>query len=214
MKKLLLSALPLSMLLFACNQSIRYSVETPKSGQPVLVKNEPAPQNNIRQRDGKCYKNCIAPDRYEPAFVSFPIYTGTDPDAPVRLERIMTEAPKNQWVRRPNGEIYLVQTPATTKDVRVLADTVYFRDFRMSRFEIKKLAEKGGFMRETEVVCSDERTPSLFLQISTALKSYGYMEEPTPKWDSKFSEAIQQFQKDNSLPVGDLNLETLHFMGI
>ncbi len=210
MKKTILF-LPLLTVLFSCSQSISYSVESSQAGQ----KSEAASRNNgILARDGKCYKNCIIPDRYETTWTSFPIYTGSDADAPVRIETLMVKPPQNQWVKKSTGEICLVQTPATTKAIRVLADTMFFKDFRFELFESKKLAEKGGFLRETAVVCSDERTPNLFLQISAALKSYGYMEAPKAQWDMKFSQAMQQFQKDNSLPVGDLNLETLQFLGI
>jgi L-lactate utilization protein LutC len=107
-----------------------------------------------------------------------------------------------------------VETPAVTKEIQILADTIFYRDFRVEQFETQQLVEKGGFQREVPVVCSDARTPNLFLQISGALKSYGYMEESKAQWDGKFNQAIQQFQKDNSLPVGDLNLETLQFLGI
>lgn len=203
MKKAFLFPLLLSVL-FSCSQSIKYSVEAPHTAQPA--------GNSISQRDGKCYKNCIVPDRYESVWVSFPIYLGAEPDAPLRLETVIVEPPKSQWVKSQTGEVSLVQSPAVTRDLTILADTLFYKDFRLERIETKKMVEKGGFLRETEVLCTTERTPNLFLQISAALKSYGYLEEPKNQWDMKFNQAIQQFQKANSLPVGDLNLETLEFL--
>lgn len=214
MKKVLLLFLPLLPVFFSCSQSIKYTVESPRQAQSGGKSGAVKKSNGILERDGKCYKNCIIPDRYADAKVRYPIYTGTDPDAPLRVETIQVTPPQNKWVKKATGEICLEQTPAVTKTVRVLADTLFYRDFRYESFDTKKLVEKGGFSRETEVVCSDERTPSLFLQISAALKSYGYMQESKTQWDMKFSQAVQQFQKDNSLPVGDLNLETLQFLGI
>ncbi len=206
--------LPLLVVMVSCNQSISYSVESPRTVTPIEKSAPPKYGKGILERGGKCYKNCVVPDRYETVWVSFPMYTGSDHDAPLRVENLVLEPPKQQWVEKNTGEICLVETPAQIKAVRVLADTFYYKEFRLERFKTKKLAEKGGFLRETEVVCSDERTPNLFLQISAALKTYGYMEEAKTQWDNKFSQAIQQFQKDNSLPVGDLNLATLEFLGI
>ncbi len=212
MKQVLLFILPL--LLSSCGQSIKYSVETPKtaqnSGKSNVAKNKPA----IQSLGGKCFQKCIAPDRYESYGVTFPVYMGSDADAPLRIESIMVAAPQKIWVKNSSGQITLEDKPAAFKEIRVLADTLFYKDFKLTRFECKKLVEKAGALRETEVVCSEARTPNLFLQVSTALKSYGYMSSTTTQWDGKFAQAVQQFQKDSSLPVGDLNLETLQMLGI
>ena len=209
MKNLLL-LLPMLLFLFSCSQRIKYSVEAPATAKVESKKDKDA----IQQKDGKCLINCIIPDHYETSWVTLPIYYGSDADAPVRTETLLIEAAKNSWSKNSSGEITLVQTPAVTKEVRVLVDTLFYKDFRFERFETQKLVKSDGVLHETEVLCSDARTPNIFLQISAALKSFGYLETPKTEWDMKFSQAIQQFQKDNSLPIGDLNLETLQFMGI
>lgn len=213
MKRIILLFLPALFLLTSCSQSIKYTVVSP-TAKPASGKSSVKNDKGISQHDGQCYKKCILPDRYETKRVSYPIYLGADEDAPVRLVTIVIAPPKKQWVKKSTGEISLVETPAVTKEIQILADTIFYRDFRVEQFETQQLVEKGGFQREVPVVCSDARTPNLFLQISGALKSYGYMEESKAQWDGKFNQAIQQFQKDNSLPVGDLNLETLQFLGI
>jgi hypothetical protein len=210
MKKVLLPVFPLLLLIFTSCSNIKYTVEAPDKPQT-----KPAGSTKgLSERNGKCYKNCLVPDRYTSAWVRLPIYTGTEPDAPLRIETIMEEPPRNKWVKQHDGSITLEQIPPKMKAVRTLADTFFYRYFKYEKFESVILVEKGGFMRETQVICSDARTPNLLLQISMALKSYGYMEAPKTQWDAKFSQAIQQFQKDNSLPVGDLNLDTLQFLGI
>jgi len=214
MKQFLLFSLPLIALLSSCSPSIKYSVETPKTAQSSGKSGSIKDNTAIQSLGGKCFQQCIAPDRYESAFVSFPIYTGTDADAPVRMESLLVSPPQKIWVKNSTGQIILEQKPAAYKAVRVLADTLFHRDFRMTKFEYKKLAAKAGALCKTEVVCSDARTPNLFLQVSAALKTYGYMTTTTTQWDTKFAQAVQQFQKDSSLPVGDLNLETLKMLGI
>ena len=207
-KFLLLLVLPF---LFSCSQSIVYSVEKPKTPNTY---GGVAQRNEVQERQGKCFKNCMIPARYETRVVNFPIFNGTEGEAPLRTEILVVEPPKSRWEKKKNGELALVETPAVTREIRVLADTMFYRDFQYQRFEYKALVEKGGFVRETEVICSDERTPDLYLKISEALKSFGYCEQPTSQWTLALSQALQQFQKDNGLPVGDLSVETIRFMRI
>jgi Putative peptidoglycan binding domain len=214
MRHYFLLALPAILALYSCSQSIRYTVVSP--AKPATVPAKPAAENTkgIQQRDGICYTNCVLPDQYVTKWVTYPIYIGADEDAPTRVETLVVEPAKSRWVKKETGEVLLERMPAVEKTVRILADTFFYRDYRYERFETKVLAEKAGIQRPIPVVCSEARTPSLFLQISSALTAYGYMTEAKKEWDNKFSQAIQQFQKDNSLPIGDLNLETLQFLGI
>lgn len=214
MKKIIYLIPVLVALLSSCSQSITYTVASPKKTVAPSKSLAADRKNAIAQRNGKCYQNCIVPDRYETVSVKFPIYTGTDSDAPVRVETLIVEPSKNKWEKNSAGEFSLVETPAQTRQVRVLADTIFYKDFRYDSFSCKKLVEKGGFTRETEVVCQEERTPTLFLEISNALKAKGYLDAPTSQWDMKLSMAVQQFQKDHSLPVGALNLETIRYLGM
>jgi hypothetical protein len=207
-KFLLLLALPF---FFSCGQSIVYSVEKP---QPRNTHGGVSQRSDVTERQGKCFKNCMIPPRYETRVSYFPIFTGSEGEAPLRSEILVVEPPKSRWEKKKSGELCFVEVPAVTREIRVLADTLFYRDFQYQRFEYKAIAEKGGFVRETEVVCSDERTPDLYLKISAALKSSGYFEQTTAQWNLAFSQALQQFQKDNGLPVGDLSIETIRFMGI
>ena len=214
MKQLLLFFFSAFLVLFSCSQSIKYSVATPRTAQLSVKSTAIKPLLPLPNSSGKCFQKCIVPDRYETAWTTFPIYTGSDADAPVRVEKLLVAPARKVWVKNGKAEIALEQQPATFKEVRVLADTMFYRDFQMARFDYKRLVEKGGALKEIEVVCSEARTPNLILQVSAALKAYGYMNATTTQWDMKFSQAVQQFQKDSSLPVGDLNLETLQLLGI
>lgn len=107
-----------------------------------------------------------------------------------------------------------MEVPPVTKEIQVLTDTVRYKDYQFQLFEYFVLAEKGGFHRETEVVCPEQRTTNLFLQLSAALQSNGYLEAPTGQWDRNLSLALKGFQRDNGLPFGELNYETLGFLGI
>ena len=96
MKQALLLSFPLFLALFSCSQSIKYFVETPRTAQAGSDKSG----TGIRQHDGKCFKNCIVPDHYESNWVTFPIYAGADPDAPVRIETLVVAPPQKTWVKK------------------------------------------------------------------------------------------------------------------
>ncbi|MBL7825103.1 MAG: hypothetical protein JNJ57_00625 [Saprospiraceae bacterium] len=208
---LLLRFTPLLFLFTACSQSIVYSVEKPAKNS---TRGGVASHQENREQGGKCFKNCIIPARYASQTLRFPIYNGSESDAPLRTETIVITPPKSKWERNAEGNLCLVEIPALTREVRVLADTIFYRDFHYETIECQKLVEKGGFPRETEVVCADERTPNLYLKISNLLKSLGYLEMPTSQWTFALSQALQRYQKDNGLAMGDLSLETLRHMGI
>lgn len=205
MKRLLLLVLPS---LLACNEKTYYTASETSASSLFSGRN-----NNPTVRDGKCYKNCLISDRYETNWASFPIYTGSDAKAPLETKQLMVEPSKSKFVKK-NEFICFVETPAVMKGIQVLADTVRYKDFRFELFEYKKLAEKGGFSREVEVVCVNERTPNLYMLLSAALKAQGYLRIPAAKWNNELSQALNTFQRDNSLPVGDIDYETLGFLGV
>ena len=52
-------------------------------------------------------------------------------------------------------------------------------------------------------------------QIQEALRAKGYDPGPTDNvLGAKTREALTKFQKDNNLPVGNLNVETMRALGI
>lgn len=212
MKHFLFYLLPLFVTLASCAQKIIYTVE--KKPVPVLPQKQPALSSAIVHRDGRCFKTCTTSDRYETRTARVTVYTGFEADAPVRTEKFLIDPSKTRTDIARNGAKTTSTIPAVTREVRVLADTTFYRDFRYETIQYKALVEKGGGRRETEVVCSDERTPNLYLQISNALKSSGYLNFVSAKWSQALSEALQEFQKDHGLSVGDVSVETLQFMGI
>ncbi len=206
MKRLLLLVLPA---LFACNEKTYY----------MAGETAPDPLSSGRRtepivRAGKCYSNCLIPDQYASKLMSFPIYTGSDASAPRITKSILVEPAKTKWIKKEEGFYCLTEIPAVKKDIQILADTVRYKDYQFELFEYKELTEKGGFSREVEVVCPDHRSTNLFLQLSAALKAQGYLQTPTAQPTKEFSQALRTFQKDNSLPLGDLDYETLGFLGI
>ena len=79
----------------------------------------------------------------------------------------------------------------------------------------KTLVKKGGFTEWREVLCPNEVTSYTIRQVQEALKDRGYQPGPLDNiLGAQTKAALTKFQKDNGLPIGNLDLETLRKLGI
>lgn len=79
----------------------------------------------------------------------------------------------------------------------------------------RDLSKKGGFSEWREVLCAGKVTSSKIKQIQIALKDRGYNPGPIDNvLGVQTKAALTKFQKDNKLPVGNLDFETLKALGI
>ncbi len=82
----------------------------------------------------------------------------------------------------------------------------------------KRIVSAGGFTEEwREVVCKSDITPRLIEQVQRALMSRGYNVGAAGAdnvMGQATKDALYKFQKDNGLPVGNLNFETLRALGV
>ena len=81
----------------------------------------------------------------------------------------------------------------------------------------RQLVKKGGFTEWREVVCDADLTSDLVKRVQNALLSRGYNLGPAGADNDmgpSTKAALMKFQKDNGLPVGQLDFETLRALGI
>ncbi len=126
----------------------------------------------------------------------------------------------------------VVKTPATTKEIVIPAEyktvTKQVVDVAAHTVDVNTPAEyqtvskrvlktKGGYSEWKEIVCDNKVNTDVVSQIQSALKKKGY--DIGPKGvdgvlgtDTKA--ALVKYQKDNSLPVGNLNIETMKSLGV
>ncbi|MGB1205124.1 MAG: peptidoglycan-binding domain-containing protein [Chitinophagales bacterium] len=101
----------------------------------------------------------------------------------------------------------VLQTPATTREVEIPAE--------YSTISTQKLVRTGGFTDWVEVLCESKVTPAKVIEVQQALKARGY--DPGSmdnQMGPRTKQALTQYQKDNGLPIGNLNTETLRALGV
>ncbi|MEM1215655.1 MAG: peptidoglycan-binding domain-containing protein [Bacteroidota bacterium] len=78
-----------------------------------------------------------------------------------------------------------------------------------------RVTKAGGFSEWKEVLCPNEATSATIRQIQQALANRGYDPGPVDNvMGAKTKAALTKFQRDNGLPVGGLNLDTLRKLGL
>lgn len=97
--------------------------------------------------------------------------------------------------------------PATTEEISIPAEYKTVTE--------RRLVEQGGYTRWTEVVCDKDMTDSYISRVQRALKDRGY--DPgviDGVMGGRTKAALEKFQQDNNLPVGNLNKETTNALGV
>lgn len=86
------------------------------------------------------------------------------------------------------------------------------------QIEKRVLEKKGGFTEWRQVVCADDITDNLVMSLHEALIMEGYHVEFYTTSSSGLGAATKaelvKFQRENGLPVGQLDFETLESLGI
>jgi hypothetical protein len=124
----------------------------------------------------------------------------------------------------------IIASPSYTKSIEIPAEYKYVTRTVLAKAASKQMIEvpatyktinqnvlvkKGGFSEWREILCASKITESKVLQIQEALRVKGYNPGPIDNvLGAQTKAALIQFQKDNHLPEGNLNMETLTALGL
>jgi Putative peptidoglycan binding domain len=117
------------------------------------------------------------------------------------------------WEVKEKKRLIYKECTGTTKGRVFYTDTFYCSE-PLPKDAV--LVEKNGISGWKKVVCDShgEYYPTI-LKIKTVLKNKGYdVGDINGILDPKSKKAIVQFQKDNNLPIGALDLKTLKALGV
>lgn len=186
--------------------------------------------HDMLREPGKCYAIVMIQDRWEYRELVFPIYAGEEAyildnyvvDSIVVVE---LEQPTVQWVQKKSGlglneygEEDLVWCPVTTYEEEYLIrdcliDTSVTDEIFFETLKVKdKLIEEGGYTKWMEVICKDALTLEILQDIALAIGYSGTEDEKRKSTSMK--KRLTEFQQEHDLPLGQLDIETLEFLGI
>lgn len=126
-------------------------------------------------------------------------------------KRVLTTAATTREIEVP-AEYKVVtrtvqKTPPTTREIEVPAE------YRMVTHQ--RLASEGAVSDWRRVLCENQMTSDKVRQIQLALKEKGFDPGPIDNvFGTQTREALKQYQRQNKLPEGNLDFETLKSLGV
>jgi len=185
--------------------------DTSQKSNPPKIKDE------MPSDPEKCYAKSIIVDQTEKIEKDFSIYDGDAEQKDVDIEVMQIEiSPASTKWKKQNEEWTLVEIPAEYKTYNVLLDTTQTSNYHIETITTKTtIISTGGFTEWKEVVCEEDRTDKLIKEIQTALSDKEYSGGLINGiFDDKWNQALVSFQKENELPLGQLDTETLDYLEV
>ncbi|HRK28483.1 MAG TPA: peptidoglycan-binding domain-containing protein [Chitinophagales bacterium] len=178
-----------------------------------------ADRNCLNEDPEKCKVWCLTevPAQYKTVTKQVLKTPATTRETPIPAEyktitKAVVQTPASTREREVAAEYKTVtkqvlRSPATTREVEVPAE--------YSTITSQKLVKTGGFTDWVEVLCEAKVTAAKVREVQEALKTRGYDPGPADNvMGPRTKAALVQFQKDNGLPTGNLNVETLRALGV
>jgi len=192
---------------------------------------DPSYYSEANERSGKCMAKCLIQDSYITEIHDLFIYTGeeTNIDGVERQDFVVKQA-SSEWVKKkadknclsadPNDCLVWcrVETPMIKKELLIVTDTFLVKEFQIHPFTEYLIEKKGGTTEWRDVICDNQVNSNLVENIIYELISKGYLpEDYVPSsltFNPPLKKALVLFQKENNLPIGSLDLETLDVLGV
>ena len=181
-------------------------------------------EQNIKEKDGKCYAKAMMPTTFDEKKEYVAVYTGDKMIEGVEKKTISTKPPTTKWEKKtctsgnPNDGLVwcLVEVPAESEILNVVTDTSKIKDFVMRPISIRTINDTSGVTKEVEILCPSEETPEMMRLMCSKLVSRGFLQkdEVVNFLDPKIKNAIVTFQKSYGLPQGALNMATMKALGV
>lgn len=179
---------------------------------------------------GKCYAKCLLPALAGMDTLAYlPIYTGDAPETVEMAEFIVRKEGKTtKWEKVPRDGCQssrkedclvwcLKEVPISKIAVIYVADTLNTKEYELQAV-VQPILNEEGKTGWKEVLCEHDVQPETYQFIGQKLLEKGYLSDAQLlKSKGRFSKeikvALTNLQKDKNLPVGQLDVETLSFLG-
>ncbi|MFT4533169.1 MAG: hypothetical protein ACJA1A_002561 [Saprospiraceae bacterium] len=193
---------------------------------------EPEQRESRRMEPGrfeseKCYAKLVIQELYETDSLELFEYTGDNPSElkSVKYEIISMENSITVWEKKQQKDCIsispedcflwcLVEEPEKEFGLYVVSDTSTIKDFKSKLFTRKILVKAEGLTEWREIICAAKVSAKLCQLIQISLIKAGYKVEVNGKVGAETKAALVNFQKDNGLPFGALDHDTLVALGL
>ncbi len=182
-------------------------------------------EEGIPSEPGKCYKKVIISDLYSYETKRYPVYTGTDASVKTKKKFIVTNPHSKRWVKKPHQNCdstdpndclvwCLNDIPEKSVTLLIVKDTSQTSDFVWKEVMVRYLEDTGGHTEWREVLCEENHSQTLWIEILERLKYLGYTLPDDGNEASQALQCIMNFQLEFGLPVGSFDIESLAALGI
>jgi len=175
----------------------------------VLVSAQPGdmPPN---PEPGKCYAKSMAPPiKAKPADTTYSTYSRYIGSKEIKIVRRYHDVRIDATGRVQ--ERVAIDVPKKLRKLSeedIMIDTLY-------TYSAATNESVGGTTFWNEIVCGSDITPVLVQQIADQLSNHGFQVNGVYEvLDSDLKQAMIEFQRENELPVGQLDFETLDALGV
>lgn len=165
---------------------------------------------------GICSGKVIIDDEYKKEEMNLFVYTGSD-SVESWLDtlyfKFSEETNKLIYLGYKSDLDSLDLDSEEFENIVYVEDTSKTNEYIEESFETWELIKKNG-EKWIEVLC-DADIPKYLVRIQQNLRLKKYLTKPfEPYLGNKTKQALEEFQKDNSLPIGQLDFETLVKLGV
>lgn len=174
----------------------------------------------------KCFAPCWVIDLPNPNDSQISEYKGTDKNAiGVKKIEVVLQKETTRWIQKidyinclsikPDDCLIwcIVKVPEIT-DLIFIADTLIQKNFEAFIYRPDVPYKVNQRNEWKEIVCSDDITDELYEDVRFALKTKGYDMVSDGHFNLITMSLVLEYQKDNNLPIGYLNLDTMNSLGL
>ncbi|MFK8058373.1 MAG: hypothetical protein AB8F78_19770 [Saprospiraceae bacterium] len=179
-------------------------------------------------KPGQCYAKCLISPLIGTTTISIAVYLGTDSTIIKQYTvdtTLITEPIMRVWVKKAADKGCLSADPkdclvwclveSEVKTIRIqryLLDTTVTSEFISQDRDIISEIEPGGYTEWHRIVCGQKVTSKLVQRIRKAL---GMEEDKSIRiMNSATKAALVQYQRDNNLPLGQIDIKSLKHLGV
>ena len=185
--------------------------------------------NDRPNEPSKCYAKYLMPDQYKYVTMdSIAMYTGTDSSSILFAERVIQEelkgtkcvkkkADRNCLSADPNDCLVwcLEENNLEEVTIKYLSDTSQTDEWEYQDFTSDVISKSGGYMKWQEVICKKDVDQYFYTDLKNALRLRGYaLDAEVNDFSPMHKKSLRKFQEDNGMPIGQLDLSTLHALDL